>query len=518
MPDRPNILFLHSDEHSYRFLSSRPADRGGEPCRTPTLDRLAAQGVFFENAYSQMPLCTPSRISMLTGRHSHLCAAWTNMSILDPELPTFGSHLSEAGYATAAVGKMHIGGSAQFAGFDHRPYGDFGGPCAHQPDPLRPPSVPKDAPGSSLRNRTLDADISDIPEGLLQENVVVRESTSWIREHRHANPDTPWLLYATFSRPHFPLTAPRRFFDRYYPEGVNAPHVGPTGDSADHPMTQGAIEGFRTNEIGEEEGRKARAAYFAAVDFLDEILGDFLTILERDGSLDNTVIVYTSDHGEMCGEHGLWWKNTWHEASAHVPLIISTPGHRRGEREASHVTQAVSLADCFPTLCGLAGVEPPGAMDGIDLSEAIRGGACDELDSRQGVITESLSNRWGEGTEFRMLTSSRYKYIAFRDCDDLAFDLQNDPDEQVNLLKNPDAETAAALEAMRAAIYDGFDFDSAIEEMARKDSELKERYPKKVEPKTPNQIWLGNGKLVEADAPLYDAIVLSEDANADFDR
>ena len=117
-----------------------------------------------------------------------------------------------------------------------------------------------------------------------------------------------------------------------------------------------------------------------------------------------------------------------------------------------------------------------------------------------------------------MLTSSRYKYIAFRGCDDLAFDLESDPGEQINLLKNPDADTNAALEPLRAAIYDGFDFDSAIDELVREDQELIKRYPRKVTPKTPNQIWLGNGTLVEADSPLYDSDILSKDASTDFTR
>ena len=102
-------------------------------------------------------------------------------------------------------------------------------------------------------------------------------------------------------------------------------------------MTVGAIEGFRTEEIAEDEMVKARAAYFAAVDFLDEILGDFLALLDRDGFLDNTVIVYTSDHGELAGEHGIWWKNTWHEAATHVPLIVSLPEHRNGNLDAREI-------------------------------------------------------------------------------------------------------------------------------------------------------------------------------------
>ncbi len=188
MPSRPNILFLHSDEHSFRFLSARSRDRGGEPCRTPTLDGLIARGVHFDAACCQMPLCTPSRIAMLTGRHSHRCGAWSNASILSPHIPTFASHLQSHGYATATVGKMHLGGALQHAGFGARPYGDFGGPCGHQSDPLGGPST-----GENLRSRTLDAGISDIPESMLQEHMVVRESIAHLREHRHASaaPETP---------------------------------------------------------------------------------------------------------------------------------------------------------------------------------------------------------------------------------------------------------------------------------------------------------------------------------------
>ena len=151
MPARPNILFLLSDEHSHRFLSARSTADGGEPCHTPTLDGLIAQGAHFSTAYCQMPLCTPSRIAMLCGRHAHRSGAWSNNSILPPELPTFASHLGHAGYATCTVGKMHLGGSRQFGGFEHRPYGDFGGPCAHQFDPLRTYRMGEALPGMYLR-------------------------------------------------------------------------------------------------------------------------------------------------------------------------------------------------------------------------------------------------------------------------------------------------------------------------------------------------------------------------------
>ena len=514
MSTRPNILFLHSDEHSFRFLSARAKARGGEPCRTPTLDGLIAQGVHFDAAYCQMPLCTPSRIAMLTGRHSHRCGAWGNNSILPPELPTFGSHLSAYGYRTATIGKMHLGGSRQFAGFGARPYGDFGGPCGHQFDPLSKTDDNHRA-GMDMRSRTADAGLSEVPESMLQENMVVRESLAWLRETRHAHPDQPWLLYASFSRPHFPLTAPKRFLDRYDPEGATPPRVRRSGDSANHPMTIGAIKGFRTAEIDETELMKARAAYFACVDFLDEILGDFLALLDRGGFLDNTVIIYTSDHGELAGEHGLWWKNTWHEAATRVPMIISLPEHRRGALPNREVTMPVSLSDLFPTMCGLADIEPPDGLDGLDLSDVLKGGASAGLDARPGVITESTAPRWGAGTEFRMIRSARHKYIAFRNCEHLAFDLVADPDEQHNLLKSdPDN---AELRALRDVLYTDFNFEDAETTRKRQTADLNTRFPARASMQTPNQIFLGTGQLVEADAPLYTPQIVSQIPAQDFD-
>ncbi len=513
---RPNILFLLSDEHSFRFLSHRSRDDGGEPCRTPNLDKLADQGAFYDAAYCQMPLCTPSRMSMLTGRHSHRCGAWGNGAILDPELPTIASHLQASGYETATVGKMHLGGRLQHAGFAHRPYGDFGGPCAHQLDPLTRPSEDGGNAGMDMRSRTLDAGISQVPESLLQERMVVRESVSWVREHRHRESQRPWFLMASFSRPHFPLTAPRRFFDRYWPDGVTTPRIGKTGDSLDHPMTQGAIKGFRTDEIGSEEAMKARAAYFASVDFLDEILGDFLGLMDGDGQLDDTIIVYSTDHGEMAGEHGLWWKNTWHEAATRVPFIISLPGHRRGELGAIRVSKPVSLADLFPTLCGRTGTPLPNGLDGIDLSPTVHGRQSEALDARPGVIVESTSPRWGKGTEFRMIRSDRHKYIAFRDCDDLAFDIQNDPDEQRNLLADAGQTSHPDLLALRHAVLDGFDFDDVERVRSSQVEALEKQYGTHVKPVTPNQILLGDGRLVEADTPLYRSHVISTDLQNDF--
>lgn len=515
MAEKLNILFLHSDEHSFRYLSARSRERGGEPVHTPTLDGLIEKGVHFDATYCQMPLCTPSRISMFTGRHSHRCGAWSNGSVLSPDLPTFGSHLREHGYATATIGKMHLGGSRQMAGFESRPYGDFGGPCGHQHDPLSFMDQEK-LPGSEMRSRTVDAGISEVPEAYLQENIVARTAVAWAREQEHANPDQPWLLYTSFSRPHFPLTSPRRHLDRYYPEGASEPRVLRSGDGAQHPMTKGMVEGFRTEEIKPEEGKKARASYFACVDFLDEILGDFLATLKHAGLLKNTVIIYVSDHGEMAGEHGLWWKNTWHESSSRVPMIISTPEHRSGKLPAGEVTQPTSLADVFPTLCDVAQVPLPEGLDGISLAPALRGETSADISNRVGVVTENLTPRWGAGTEFRMVRSERFKYIAFRNCDDLAFDLESDPDEQINIAADPVFENALA--PLREYILGDFSFDDTGRAKTEQTADLKNRFPARFKPVTPNQIVLGDGRLVEADTPLYQPEVLSKNLVTDLDH
>jgi choline-sulfatase len=367
-----------------------------------------------------------------------------------------------------------------------------------------------------MRSRTVDAGLSEVPEAYLQENVVAKTAVAWAREQEHGSPDQPWLLYTSFSRPHFPLTAPRRHLDRYYPEGVSDPRVLRSGDSAHHPMTEGMVKGFQTEEIEPEEGKKARAAYFACVDFLDEMLGDFLATMDHGGLLENTVIIYVSDHGEMAGEHGLWWKNTWHESSSRVPLIISTPDHRAGRQGASEFTQPTSLADLFPTLCDLADVPVPEGLDGTSLAPALAGDPTPGIQDRIGVITEVLTPRWGKGTEFRMIRSKRYKYITFRDCDDLAFDLESDPDEQVNI--NVDPKFHDDLAPLRAAVQEGFSFDDAGRMREEQDDELKKKYPAKFKPVTPNQIQLGDGRLVEADTPLYLPDVLSDDLARDLDH
>ena len=500
-PDRPNILFLLSDEHSFRCMGHCPEEEGGEEAYTPTFDRLAEDGTVFTDAYCQMPLCTPSRISLLTGREVRPCGAWTNSSVLRPELPTLPGALADAGYATCLVGKMHLGGSVQYVGFQGRPYGDLTGGTGHQWEPIGRRD------GKGMRQRTSEAGVTEIPESLIQDQVVCHESVAWLRERQSAAPEQPWFLCASFSRPHFPYTTPARHFNRYWPDNITEPKVGAAGDAYDHPMSVGMRRGFMADAISRDEMMKARAAYFACVSYLDEAVGDLLIRLDCDGLLDNTIIVYTTDHGEMAGEHGVWYKNGWYEACTRVPLIVSLPEQRNGEDAARRVRTPVGLWDLYPTLCSFADAKTSDELDGADLSEVARGKA-DAPD--RPIVCDALTPRWGEGTEFRMVRQGPYKYVRFRNAPPLFFDLEKDPGEQRNLVGSAEGEAAAARDALRAFAESSMDFDEAERERTVRDGKLKEQYPQGTDRGWGNLYVMPSGKIVNADATLYTPTVLSD--------
>jgi choline-sulfatase len=548
-PDRPNVLLLMSDEHSFRAFSHLDPGEGGEPVHTPTLDDLADNGVVFDQTYCQSPLCGPSRICMLTGREQQYSRGWTNGSILPPELPTIPSALSAAGYETCLVGKMHLGGSRQFGGFDHRPFGDLTGRAGHQPDPL-----PFDAgreyetksgmlsPGKTSfagpqgAHRLTDPGPSEIPESLLQDRRVATETTAFLRDHVAANPDTPWFACASFSRPHDPWTAPERHFERYWPDGTTPPKIAYEGDTTDHPLTAAKVDRLRANdefppEIPEETVQRTRAGYFACVDYLDEVIGDLLGDLERQGLLENTVVVYTSDHGELGGEHGLWYKRTWHEASARVPFFVQLPAHRSGDEPGARLETPVSLADLFPTICGLTGVDAPETLDGVDLSESV----VDRTEPDRGpVVCDNLAPSFGDDLAYRMVRDGRYKYVAFRDAPELLFDLETDPDEQHDLVEgagdrtgDSDGDVSKALSRFREFVSRTIDWDAVAERRAA-DRERNE-FPLEVT-KTQgeasydgrkgyitNVYHMPDGRVIDGDSPLYNPILVTDTPETDFE-
>ncbi|MCZ6672221.1 MAG: sulfatase-like hydrolase/transferase [Verrucomicrobia bacterium] len=504
----PNILFLLSDEHSFRFFSHLKEEDGGEPVATPHLDKLKAQSVKFNNTYCQMALCTPSRLCLLSGKHVRGAGAWTNDSTLSPDLVTLPAILRKAGYETCLVGKMHLGGSRQFVGFQHRPYGDLTGGTGHQGQ-----EVPEGYDGTKYSWRLDGAGELEYPESALQEQVTAQETIAWIREHCSSKPDTPWFTLASFSRPHFPLTAPDRWINKYPPDAITEPKAPAAGDSFGHPMTTALRKGFEVDQLTQEEQQRMRAGYFACVSYLDEILGDLLTRLDLSGDLENTVIVYASDHGEMAGEHGSWWKHTFHEASTRVPMMISLPEHRTGELPAQQIETPVELIDLYPTLCSLAGGDSS-ESEGRDLSPNLTNGQEPEVIP---VVSDNLIPRWGEGTEYRMVRYGDYKYVGFRDGTEFLFDLRNDPLEQKDLSKGELNEAIVpTLELLRTYVADTMDFEAAEKERIEGTADLAQRFPKTTAPSQGNLYHLKDGRIINGEDAVYNPTVVADSAAEAF--
>jgi choline-sulfatase len=505
---QPNILFLLSDEHSFRFFSHLSQEDGGEPVETPHLDHLKNQSVKFNQTYCQMALCTPSRLCLLSGKHVRGAGAWDNDSTLAPDLVTLPAALRTVGYETCLVGKMHLGGSRQFVGFQHRPYGDLTGGTGHQGQ-----EPPAGYEGDKFTWRYDGAGKLEFPESALQEQVTAQETIAWIREHRSEKPDIPWFTLASFSRPHFPLTAPKRWTDKYPPDQVTEPRAPAAGDTFDHPVNKTMRDGFAVEGLPYADQQKMRAGYFACVSYLDEILGDLLNRLELSGDLDNTVIVYASDHGEMAGEHGSWWKHTFHEASTRVPMLISLPQHRSGNLPPAQLETPVELIDLYPTLCSLAGADFPEA-EGRDLSSHLTSGEEPELVP---VVSDNLIPRWGEGAEYRMVRYGKYKYVGFRGGSEFLFNLEEDPLEQTELASKPlEADTNAVLEKLRTYVAETMDFDAAEQERIKGTADLKNRFPHLIGPTQGNLYHFKDGRIINGEDVVYNPTVVAQNAAEAF--
>ncbi|WP_276256584.1 sulfatase-like hydrolase/transferase [Halomontanus rarus] len=533
MVDRPNVLFLLSDQHSFRHLGYRN-DEHGEPVRTPTLDDLATTGTFFETAYCGAPQSTPSRISALTGMTVPEHRAWDDNGHLRGDHRTIAEMFSDAGYSTALVGSLGVRGRRQFAGFDSRPYGDFSGTGGAQLDPLSTPlsrGSPYEAsvsptggewghrydPIDPNRGRpdpwqSLAGDVGEtaIPESRRQEQIVAHETISLLRDWTDRDPNRPWFACASVASPHFPLTAPRRHVEHYWPEGVTSPAVDLGDAKPTHPLLSTKYDRDRESELADvppidlddEAVRRARAAYFARVEYLDQVLGDLLATLERDGILEDTVVVYASTQGNLLGEHGLWWTGTWHEAATRVPMVVQLPTHRYEGASGADVSTPVSLLDLVPTVCDLCDVDGP-TFVGESLAAAVQNG--DEPD-RGPVVCDFFDNVYGDGTEFRLVRNGSKKYVQFADAPDVAVDLDEDPFEV-------EEETGTGS---RGLAEFAIDFDAIL---ARRnvDREAAQAAEQEIPSGTSgNAHLLDDRRLVDADDTFYHPNVLAQDASAIF--
>ena len=488
MPQRPNILLIITDEHNPHIAGYA----GNSVVDTAALDGLAAAGTQFESAYCQSPLCSPSRLSLLTGKWVRHCSAWANGAALFPEHETIPGWLGKHGYATAKVGKMHVRGGDWMHGYQHRPYGDLraGRTPVHQPDP---PETGDGRWNNHAVGRFPFAGPTAIPESLLIDKVVTTESLAWLQEFSDLNPETPWFFCASYSRPHFPLTAPGRYIRKYLSSALRRPPLPPGYPEDLHPHDRYIVDDFSLLKFSREEHRRAVAAYYACVDYVDDCMGELLDGLRSAGILDNTRIVYTSDHGDMAGEHGLWWKRSYYEGSARVPLLVC------GSGIASDVTEStpVELVDLFPTFCDWAQIETPDGLHGESLTPFLEGRP--DLRQKRAARCEYLD--WKNEVQFRMIRQQRWKYVEFPEAPSRLFDLENDPDELHDLANAPPPN--APLESLRETLLESGSWEEIAKARAV-DWERLRQIPRESSRGSTVQYRLSDGRIVDADSTLYE--------------
>ncbi|GAB3410718.1 sulfatase-like hydrolase/transferase [Flindersiella endophytica] len=398
-----------SDEHAASTLGCY----GHPSVQSPNLDRLSERGWTYDNAYCTSPMCVPSRLSLLSGRYVHELGAWDNGVVPDPvTYRTWAHHLRPAGYECVLAGRTHFNGPDRLLGFDRRLSDDLdfwldhsGRPPRRTADWRRPGNshVTECGPGDHVHTR---------------HDVTTTDRAIDFLAGRRPDSD-PFLLYVGYMHPHFPLLAPKEFADRYDPADVELPPTWQEPIEGQHPVIAQLRKGFRNDEpIPEEVARRATASYLALVTHLDHQVGRLLAAVD-----DDTVVLYTSDHGEMAGLHGIWQKQCFYEPAVRVPLILRLPG-----REPARIRESVSQLDVLPTLLDLAGLDPAPGLPGRSLLDL-------PLPDRA-VFAEYHAQGMLNGGF--MLRRGRYKYCAYAGgAEPQLFDLDTDPDECIDLAAEP---------------------------------------------------------------------------------
>jgi len=437
---KPNILFLMADQHRGDCLRAG----GNSAIDTPNLDRIAREGVRFRNAYSSTPTCTPARACLLTGLSpwNHGMLAYGRVANKYPyEMPRA---LRDAGYYTYAIGKLHYSPQRNLHGFhgalldessrsesiDFR--SDYRSWFYSEA-----PNLDPDATGVGFNDYNGTAYV--LPERMHPTAWTGRAAASFIENYKKPE---PFFLKVSFARPHSPYDPPQRLFDRYLQRKLPAASVG--GWASRFEKREGPGNAIWYGRMPEAEIRNSRAAYYGSISFIDEQIGQMIGSLEKRGMLENTLIVYTSDHGDMMGDHHHWRKSYAYEGSAHVPMLMRWPNGLVSSKRGQVLDQPVELRDIFATFLDAAGTSPARLIDGRSMLELARGrteGWREFIDLEHGLCYEK-SNQW------TALTDGKWKYIykAFEGEEQL-FDLTRDRAELTNLAG--DAAASATLRSWR---------------------------------------------------------------------
>ncbi|APX32602.1 choline-sulfatase [Brachybacterium sp. P6-10-X1] len=461
---RPNIVVIQADQMAAQALGAY----GDPAARTPHIDALAAGAAVYDRAYCNTPLCAPSRASMMTGRMPSDIDCYDNGDDFAASTPTFAHHLRAAGYHTALVGRMHFIGPDQHHGFEQRLTTDvYPADMDMVPDWRRELDDRLQWYHDADAVHTAGASQATVQQDFDDEVTfrTLRHLNDRVRANQAAGERIPFLMVTSFIHPHDPYEPPQEHWDRFEDVDIPGPAHPEVPDPAQDPHSHRlrAMSGFDQRETTDEEVRRARRSYYAAVSYIDDQIGKVRERLETLGLAEDTVIVVTSDHGDMLGEKGLWFKMSPYEESSRVPMIIRGPEHLvpQGRYE-----NPVSLLDLMPTLLELAGTDPEvtsagsseqqiaPARRGLSLLESARR----ERSGRSGPQDRDVTIEYlAEGTLRPQLTLVRgqYKLVVCPGDPDQLFDLVADPSELRSVADAPEhAEVVASMRAQLEAQYD----------------------------------------------------------------
>ena len=446
---KPNILIIMVDQLNGTFFPDGPADW----LHAPNLKKLAARSTRFKNAYTASPLCAPGRAAFMSGQLPSATGVYDNAAEFASSIPTYAHHLRRAGYQTCLSGKMHFVGPDQLHGFEERMTTDIYPPDFGWTPDYRKPGERIDWWYHNMGSVT-GAGVAEITNQLEYDDEVAYHATRKIYDYGRGLDTRPWCMTVSFTHPHDPYVARKKYWDLYEDCEHLLPEV-PAMDYEDHDAHSKRIfdaNDWRSFDITEEDIRRSRRAYFANISYLDDKVGEILEALES--TRQEATILFVSDHGDMLGERGLWFKMSFREGSARVPMMIAAP-----QMEAGLVEAPVSNIDVCPTLCDLAGVSMVEVMPwttGESIVALGQGGT-----RRSPVAMEYAAE--ASYSPLVCLRHARWKYTNCALDPEQLFDLEADPHEHNNLVETAEhAEVLERFRMMAAERWDLEEFDADV--------------------------------------------------------
>jgi len=446
---QPNILIIMVDQLNGTLFPDGPADW----LHAPNLKALAARSTRFANAYTASPLCAPARASFMSGQLPSRTGVYDNAAEFASSIPTYAHHLRRAGYQTCLSGKMHFVGPDQMHGFEDRLTTDiYPADFGWTPD-YRKPGERIDWWYHNMGSVT-GAGVAEISNQMEYDDEVAYHATRKLYDLSRGGDARPWCLTVSFTHPHDPYVARKKYWDLYENCDHLMPDIGPIPYADQDAHSQRILDANdRDNfNITEDHIVRARRAYFANISYIDDKVGEILQTLKD--TRQEAKIIFMSDHGDMLGERGLWFKMSFYDGSARVPLMISAP-----EMEPGLTTTPVSSVDILPTLCDLAGVDMDEVMPWTDGQSIVPLGQGAER-------TDPVAMEYAAEGSYSPLVSLRYGKWKYNRCNldpDQLFDMIADPHELTNLADHPDHQgTVTQLRAKSEARWDIDAFDASV--------------------------------------------------------